>query len=201
MSIRRFPRDRPSLAELTRMGALTDGQHELLTAAVATKKTIAIGGATGSGKTTLMNALLSCVDPCERIVTIEETPELLPSHPHVVRLVARSPNLEGGGRVDLSDLVRAALRMRPDRIVVGEVRGSEALDALAAMSTGHRGSMVTIHARSPDDVAARFVSCGLSARGAPNEESLERRTRAAFDVVVHLVREHGARRVAAIEEL
>ncbi|MGH2694164.1 MAG: CpaF family protein [Actinomycetota bacterium] len=201
VSIRRFPRARPSLDELTGMGGLTEGQRELLRAAVAAKKTIAIGGATGSGKTTLMNALLGCVDPSERIVAIEETPELLPSHPHVVRLVARPPNLEGAGRVDLSDLVRAALRMRPDRIVVGEVRGSEALDALAVMSTGHRGSMVTIHARSPGDVVARFVSCALSARAGPIEESLERRVRATFDVVVHLVREHGARRVAAIEGL
>jgi pilus assembly protein CpaF len=201
VSIRRFPHDRPSLDDLTRMGALTEEQCEYLSSAVAARKTIAIGGATGSGKTTLMNALLSCVDPNERVVMIEETPELRPSHPHAVSLVARPPNLEGAGRVDLSDLVRAALRMRPDRIVVGEVRGGEALDALAAMSTGHHGSMVTIHARSPAEVVARFVSCALSAGAAPTQESLESGVRAAFDVVVHLVCEGGRRRVAAVAEV
>lgn len=201
VSIRRFPRDRPSLDGLTRMGALTDEQHELLSSAVAAKKTIAIGGATGSGKTTLMNALLGCVAHDERIVTIEETPELRLPHPHTVSLVARPPNLEGAGRVDLSDLVRAALRMRPDRIVVGEVRGAEALDALAAMSTGHQGSMVTIHSRSPDDLMSRFVACALSAGSAPTQQSLERAVSAAIDVVVHLVREGAARRVVAVEHV
>jgi pilus assembly protein CpaF len=139
ISIRRFPERAPSLGQLVARGMLRRPEARLLAGLVVDRKTLSISGATGSGKTTLLNALLAEVPVTERVVLIEETPELKPSGPQCVSLVARRPNLEGAGGIDLAYLVRAALRMRPDRIIVGEVRGPEALAALAAMSTGHAG--------------------------------------------------------------
>ncbi|MDQ3941107.1 MAG: CpaF/VirB11 family protein, partial [Actinomycetota bacterium] len=144
---------------------------------------------------TLMNALLALVSPDQRVVTIEETPELRPHCPHVVSLVARGPNVEGKGSIGLAELFRASLRMRPDRIVVGEVRGPEALIALDAMSTGHAGSMVTVHARSAAETVDRMVTLALDA-GTASEASLARRFVQAFDLVVFLERRDG-RRVAS----
>jgi pilus assembly protein CpaF len=201
VSIRRFSRVRPSLDDLVAMGTLDADAATRLTIAVSGGRTIAIAGATGSGKTTLMNALLGCVPGAERIVTIEETRELQPAHPHVIPLIARGANVEGAGRIDLSDLVRAALRMRPDRIVIGEVRGPEALAALSAMSTGHQGSMITIHARGADEAVARFVSCALEAGSGASQPSLEQRARAGFDIIVHLARSGSARRVEELVEM
>lgn len=200
VSIRRWPRERPSLDDLVDWGMLDSSLRDRLDGAVADRSSIVISGGTGSGKTTLLNALLARVDPNERIVTIEETPELVPGHPHVVSLVARPENVEGKGEVEAAELLRAALRMRPDRLVVGEVRGREAFYALAAMSTGHEGSMMTVHARSAADVPDRLVALALQERIATSEESLHRSVAAAFDLYVHLERRDGQRRLISIEE-
>lgn len=198
VSIRRFPTNVMDLDDLRGAGMMDDGVHRDLCAAVAARKNLVIAGATGAGKTTLMNALLARVSPHERVVTIEETPELRPANTHAVSLVAREPNVEGVGEVDLTQLLRAALRMRPDRIVVGEVRGAEALVALSALSTGHDGSMVTVHARSFSEVAARLVWLALQSGAAPSERALEAAVRHAFDLVVFVARVKGKRTVTAV---
>jgi pilus assembly protein CpaF len=200
ISIRRFPSQPLSLEDLARAGTVTDAQMDVLGKAVADHKTIVISGGTGCGKTTLMNALLALVPPSERIVTIEETPELRPASVHRVSLIARKANSEGRGLVTQADLVRTALRMRPDRIVVGEVRGSEALAAMAAMSIGHEGSMVTIHARGADSVIERFMMLGLQAGSGASEESLMRQAIACFDLYVHMQRAGGMRKVVDVRE-
>ena len=200
ISIRKFSLDEFDLDGLSARGLLTFDEATLLQDAVRDRRTIAISGATGSGKTTLLNALLGLVPPTQRVVLIEETRELRPRCSHVVSLVARPANLEGRGAIDLSDLFRASLRMRPDRIVVGEVRGREALVALDAMSTGHEGSMVTVHARSAHDAVGRFVS--LATRdGSMDPAAIEERFTRAFDLVVHLERLDGDRTVTEILEL
>lgn len=201
VSIRRFLWERPDVEDLISRGMLDDDKAAHLVDAVRQRRTIVISGATGTGKTTLLNALLAEVEPSERIVTIEETSELKPCSLHVVSLLARPRNVEGRGGVDMTTLVRAALRMRPDRIVVGEVRGPEALDALAAMSTGHNGSMVTIHSSSPHDAIDRMVALALQARVATDERSLKDQLTQAVDLVVHLERTEQTRRVAAIVHL
>ena len=202
VSIRRFPRAPLSLNDLRISGMVDEMQSSRLRAAVSHGETLAISGGTGSGKTTLLNALLGEIDPSERVVVLEETSELRPRCVHHVSLLTRESNLEGAGRIDLSDLVRAALRMRPDRIVVGEVRGPEALAALAAMSVGHAGSMVTVHARSAAAVPDRLVSLALLARGGASQSSLREQVDAAFDLIVHLERhDEGLRRVAHIDEV
>ena len=200
LSIRRFPATAWSLDDLEERSFLTQAQSHLLRAAVAAKRTIAVGGGTGTGKTTLVNALLGCIDSTERVVVIEETPELAPVCPHWVSLIARPPNIEGRGAVDQSELLRAALRMRPDRIVVGEVRGPEALIALQAMATGHEGSMVTVHARSTADVPDRLVDLASMAPAAPGETALHRRVEASLDVVVQVGRDGPQRRVLEVRQ-
>jgi pilus assembly protein CpaF len=198
LSIRRFPVDAFSLTDLEERGFMTGPQRELLEGAVSERRTVVIGGGTGTGKTTLANALLGCIRSDERVVVIEETPELRPVCPHWVSLVARPPNIEGQGAVDQADLLRAALRMRPDRIVVGEVRGPEALIALQAMATGHEGSMVTVHARSAADVPERLVDLASMSERSPAEEGLRRRVHASIDLVVQVARVKGLRRVVEI---
>ncbi|MGH2748690.1 MAG: CpaF family protein [Actinomycetota bacterium] len=194
LSIRRFPRRSLTLDDLRARGTATDEEADVLAALVARRATLIVSGATGSGKTTLLNALLSLVPPSERVVTIEETPELRSACEHAVSLITRPPNVEGKGALDATALVRAALRMRPDRIVIGEVRGPEALDALAALATGHRGSMLTVHARSARDALDRLVELALGAGSGAREESIAARVRRAVDAVVHLERDSGGRR-------
>ena len=201
VSIRRFPVTRFSLDDLVAAGMMTDEQSAQLVYAVEDRRTIAITGGTGSGKTTLLNALLAHISVKERVVVIEETPELAPSCPHFVSLMARSANLEGTGSVDITALVRAALRMRPDRIIVGEVRGPEALAALGAMSTGHEGSMSTLHARSAADAIERMLTLCLQAKSGATEDSLRRQIAHAFDVIVYLERRAGVRRLADVVTL
>lgn len=196
ISIRRFPREPISLEELEARGMLDASTRARLEDAIRDRATVAISGGTGSGKTTLLNAMLSLIADDERLVTLEETPELRPRCTHWVSLIARPPNVEGTGEVTLADLFRATLRMRPDRIVVGEVRGAEAVVALDAFSVGHPGSLVTIHARSAEGVADRFV--GLAAASGLSERTLQRRVRDAFDLFVHLERDSGVRRVREI---
>jgi pilus assembly protein CpaF len=197
-SIRRFPERTLTSAGLVRSGMLSSAEESFLVWCVRERATIVISGATGTGKTTLLNALLDHVPDSERVVTIEETPELCPGSAHVVSLVARRPNVEGRGTVDLTELVRAALRMRPDRIVVGEVRGAEALTALGAMATGHQGSMLTVHAGSAGDALDRITVLALEASSGASEASLRERVTNALDFVVHLERRDGERRLAEV---
>src|SRR5580700_5022583 len=156
LSIRRFSQDKLMPADLVERKALTPGMMELLEACVKAKMNIIIAGGTGAGKTTLLNALSAFINPKERIVTIEDAAELQLKQPHVVRLETRPANLEGSGAVRQRELLVNSLRMRPDRIVVGEVRGEEALDMLQAMNTGHDGSLTTVHANTPRDAVSRL---------------------------------------------
>jgi pilus assembly protein CpaF len=167
---------------------------------VAAGVAIAVSGATGTGKTTLLNVLATAIPASERIVTIEDAAELRLPGPHVVRLEARPPNVEGRGEVPLRELVRNALRMRPDRIVVGEVRGPEVLDMLQAANTGHRGLLTTLHAGSAEEVPARLEAMALAAGGAVLEV-VPRLVVGGIGAVVHLERGPTGRRVAAVAEL
>lgn len=197
--IRRFRRRARTLAQLTDGGLVAPEEAARLGTWVGERKTIVVSGRTGSGKTTLIGALLSLIPESDRAVTIEETPELAPLCNHWVSLVARPPNVEGKGEIDLSHLVRAALRMRPDRLVVGEVRGPEALVALSALATGHQGSLLTVHSSSAAATIGRLVGLALSAPGAPSERALVRLAREGIDVVVHLTRDGPRRAVRSIE--
>jgi pilus assembly protein CpaF len=197
----RVPRNRVfTLAELEAAGSLTPAGARLLRRVVRQRLAFLVTGGTGSGKTTLLNALLSVADPADRLVLVEDTSELRPDHPHVVGLEARPANVEGAGLVDLRTLVRQALRMRPDRLVVGEVRGAEVVDLLAAMNTGHEGGCGTVHANSAADVIPRLEGLALAA-GLPLAAAAAQLA-AAFDVVVHCVRDrNGLRRVAEVSVL
>ena len=192
VTIRRFATRAIGIAEFCG----DDGVERELRAHVSDRLNILISGATNAGKTTLLNALASEVEHSERIVTIEETAELRVNHPHVVRLEAHPANGEGAGAVTMRDLVRAALRMRPDRIVIGEVRGGEALDLLQALNTGHRGSICTVHANSAVDALSRVETLALMSNVAIPLEAVRRQIAAAIDVVVHVERNPaGVRRV------
>lgn len=181
-----------SLDSLESAGALSPDGAALLTRIVRRRLAFLVSGGTGSGKTTLLNALLTLCDPAERLVIVEDSSELRPEHPHVVALEARPPNIEGSGEVTVRTLVRQALRMRPDRLVVGEVRGAEVVDLLAAMNTGHEGGCGTLHANSAGDVPNRVASLAMAA-GLPREAALTQLA-SAVDVVLHLHRPAGGRR-------
>lgn len=187
-----------SLAELVAARALPPDGVQLLTRLVASRVAFLVTGGTGTGKTTLLSALLSLVDPADRLLLVEDAGELAPDHPHVVRLEARPPNVEGAGEVTLRDLVRQALRMRPDRLVVGEVRGAEVVDLLAALNTGHEGGCGTLHANSAADVPARLEALGAVA--GLGRSALHSQLAAGLRVVVHLARSPGGglRRVSQV---
>lgn len=170
------------LDDLVSRGSVPEEVAEVLRAVVAERKTFLVVGGTGSGKTTLLSALLAEVDPAERILAIEDTLELTPSHPHVLNLSTRGANTEGAGEITIADLVRQALRMRPDRIVVGEIRGAEVIDLLAAFNTGHDGGAGTLHANSIEEVPARLEA--LAALGGLDRAGLHAQLAAAVDVVV-----------------
>jgi pilus assembly protein CpaF len=202
LSIRRFGVERPGPQKLVEMGALSPAQRELLEAAVAGRKSVLISGGTGSGKTTLLNALSSFIAPGERVVTIEDAAELRLQQPHVVRLESRPANVEGGGEVSVRDLLRNALRMRPDRIVIGEVRGAEALDLLTALNTGHDGALSTVHANSPVDALGRLETLALMAGVGLPHGAIAEQVQRGIDLVVQLERRSdGARRVVEIAEV
>jgi pilus assembly protein CpaF len=203
VTIRTFARRRLELRDLIERDALDETTARLLEAMVAAGVAIAVSGATGTGKTTLLNVLAAAIPPRERVVTIEDIAELRLPGPHVVRLEARPPNVEGRGEVPLRELVRNALRMRPDRIVVGEVRGPEVLDMLQAANTGHQGLMTTLHAGGPDEVPARLEAMALTAPGA-GLDVVRRLVGGGIGAVVHLERAttgRPGRRVAAVAEL
>lgn len=180
------------LALLMAGGTIDPSAGRLLREIIAARLAFLVSGGTGAGKTTVLAAALGAVDPGERIVCVEDAPELAPPHPHLVRLVARSANIEGVGEITLRQLVRQALRMRPDRIVVGEVRGAEVVDLLAALNTGHDGGSGTVHANSPAEVPARLEA--LAALGGLDRAALHSQLAAAVRVVVHVKRESGGRR-------
>ncbi|MXZ06443.1 MAG: CpaF family protein [Acidimicrobiia bacterium] len=200
VAIRRFTAVAPHLETFVDWGSMTDGQRVILENAVINRKNIVVSGGTGTGKTTLLNALAAAVPAGERIVTIEDAAELRFSG-HVVRLEARPPNAEGQGKVTLAELVRTALRLRPDRIIVGEVRGAEALDMISAMNTGHDGSLSTVHANGPEDALWRIETLALTGSEGVGETAIRRQLRSAVDLVVHLNRRNSHRQVEVIAEV
>ncbi len=188
-----------TLAELVEAGTVPPGGDRILRALLAAGLSFLVSGGTGSGKTTLLSALLGLVEPGERIVLAEDSAELRPDHPHVVRLETRPANQEGAGLVTLEDLVRQALRMRPDRLVIGEVRGPEVVHLLAALNTGHEGCG-TVHANAAADVPARLEALGTAA--GLDRAALHSQLAAALSVVLHLVRDRsGRRRIAEVHVL
>jgi pilus assembly protein CpaF len=202
LSIRRFGAERPTPRRLVELGTLSAAQCELLEAAVAGRRSVLVSGGTGSGKTTLLNALSSFIGSAERVVTIEDAAELRLLQAHVVRLESRPANVEGNGEVTVRDLLRNALRMRPDRIVIGEVRGAEALDLLTALNTGHDGALSTVHANSSADALARLETLSLMAGLGLPHEAIAEQVQRGIDLVVQLERSaDGARRVTEVAEV
>jgi pilus assembly protein CpaF len=202
LSIRRFAQKPLAGEDLVRHGALSADMLAYLRVAVRARCSILVSGGTGAGKTTLLNLLSSFISKRERIITVEDAAELRLQQPHVVRLEARPANLEGKGSVSIRDLVKNALRMRPDRILVGEVRGAEVLDMLQAMNTGHDGSMATVHANSPDDAMSRLMTM-LGMTGTPLAEStMASMISRSVHVVVQVARmQDGTRRITSIAEV
>ena len=202
LTIRKFAHNSITARDLISFGTLTDQSVELLEICVKGKRNILISGGTGSGKTTLLNMVSSFIPDNERIVTIEDAVELQLNQRHVVRLEARPPNVEGKGEVRIRDLVKNALRMRPDRIVVGEVRGGEALDMLQAMNTGHEGSLSTLHANSPRDAVSRLETMVMMSELQLPMKVIREQVKSAIDMIVHLSRmRDGTRRVTHISEI
>jgi pilus assembly protein CpaF len=202
VTIRKFSKKRFDLNDLIRMGELTTETVEFLQRCIVAELNILISGGTGSGKTTLLNALSTAIPDSDRIVTIEDAAELRLNQRHVLRLEARPKNIEGEGEIPIRELVRNSLRMRPDRIIVGEVRGAETLDMLQAMNTGHDGSLSTVHANSCRDALARIETMVLMAGFDLPIRAIRQQVASALDLIVHLERlEDGSRRVTAITEV
>jgi pilus assembly protein CpaF len=202
VTIRKFANKRLDLQEMIRLGTVSDETVDFLHRCIAAELNILISGGTGTGKTTLLNALSAAISDSERIVTIEDAAELQLKQAHVLRLEGRPKNIEGQGEISIRDLVRNALRMRPDRIIVGEVRGAEALDMLQAMNTGHDGSLTTVHANAPRDALARVETMVLMAGYDLPLRAIRQQIASALDLIVHLERlEDGSRRVTAVTEV
>jgi len=202
LTIRRFPAKPFTIHDLIRLGAVTEDAGAFLEGAVLGKLNIVVSGGTGTGKTTLLNILGDFVPPDERIVTIEDAAEIRLSQPHVVRMESRPANIEGAGHIGIRELVRNALRMRPDRIVVGEVRGGEALDMLQAMNTGHEGSLTTIHSNSPRDALTRLDTMVMMAGYDLPVRAIRQQVAAALDLVIQIARfGDGSRRITHISEI
>jgi pilus assembly protein CpaF len=202
VTIRKFSKKRFDLNDLIRLGTLSTETVEFVQRCVLAELNILISGGTGSGKTTLLNALSTAIPESERIVTIEDAAELRLHQRHVLRLEARPKNIEGEGEIPIRELVRNSLRMRPDRIIVGEVRGAEALDMLQAMNTGHDGSLCTVHANSPRDALARIETMVLMAGFDLPIRAIRQQVASALDLIVHLERlEDGSRKITCITEV
>ena len=200
VAVRRFTKAVQSLAELVASGSAPIEVADLLKEAVLGRKNLVISGGTGAGKTTLLNVLSTEIPASQRIVTVEDAAELELAG-HVVRLEARPPNAEGAGEISLQQLVRSALRLRPDRIIVGEVRGPEALDMIWALNTGHDGSMSTVHANSPAEALWRLETLAMSGERRVGEAAVRRQMMSAIDVVVQVARVAGERRVVEVSEV
>lgn len=196
ISLRVLKPARRGLVDLQAAGLFPEELLDVLEGIVEKQLSFVIAGGTGAGKTTLLAAMLASIPADQRIVCIEDTPELMPVHPHVVKLVTRAANVEGIGAISGQDLLKQALRMRPDRIVVGEIRGAEVVDMLAALNTGHRGGAGTVHANRVEDVPARFESLGLL--GGLSREALQTQLASAIDVVIGVERGEGGRRISQI---
>src|SRR3989441_5747319 len=202
MTIRKFSREKLRPADLLAMGSATDDMMRFLEAAVRSRLSVLVSGGTSSGKTTLLNIISGYIPTDECIVTIEDAAELQLRQTHVIRLEARPPNIEGKGAIEIRDLVRNALRMRPDRIVVGECRGGEAMDMLQAMNTGHEGSMSTVHANSPQDAISRLEAMVLMAGTDLPSRAIQKQIASAVDVIVQAQRVRGgARKIVSICEV
>ena len=202
VTIRKFSKRRLDLNDLIKLGTLSSDTVDFLHRCIVAQLNILVSGGTGSGKTTMLNALSTAIPDHDRIVTIEDAAELRLNQRHVLRLEARPKNIEGQGEIAIRTLVRNALRMRPDRIIVGEVRGAEALDMLQAMNTGHDGSLSTIHANAPRDALARIETMVLMTGYDLPVRAIRGQVAAALDMIVHLERlEDGSRRVTAITEV
>ncbi len=202
LTIRKFPQSRPGMDDLLRCAALDASMSEFLAACIQARKNIVVSGGTGTGKTTLLNILSNCIGENERVITIEDAAELRLDHEHLVSLESRPPNAEGQGRIEIRDLVRNALRMRPDRIVIGECRGGEAFDMLAAMNTGHEGSLTTLHANSPRDALTRLETMILMAGMDLPLVAVREHIAASIDFIVQKKRlRDGHRLVASIVEV
>jgi len=202
LTIRKFSKIPLTADDFVRLGTWTEGMRDFLKACVEARKNIIVSGGTGSGKTTLLNVLSSFLPETERIITIEDAAELQLKQDHVVSLEARPPNIEGKGAVTIRDLVRNALRMRPDRIVVGECRGGEALDMLQAMNTGHDGSLTTVHANTPRDVISRMETLVLMSGMDLPIRAIREQITSAVDVIIHEARlSDGSRRVVNVTEV
>ena len=202
ISIRRFMKEKLSTDDLIAIGSMTESMAEVMRAVVKSRLNILVSGGTGSGKTTMLNILSGFISPRERIVTIEDSAELQLQQPHVIRLETRPANIEGKGEINQRDLVKNSLRMRPDRIIIGEVRGSEALDMLQAMNTGHDGSLATLHANTPRDALGRLENMVAMAGMQLPLSAMRSQIASAIDVVLQLERmEDGSRRVTSIQEI
>ncbi|MGR8931865.1 MAG: CpaF family protein [Gammaproteobacteria bacterium] len=202
LSIRKFRKEPLTSADLLVYKTLDEETLALLRHAVQGRCNLLVAGSTGAGKTTLLNVLSSFIPPAERLITIEDAAELNLRHPHVVRLETRPPTLEGTGAITARELVRNALRMRPDRIILGEIRGTEVLDMLQAMNTGHDGSMATIHANSPRDALNRLELLAGFAGYNGSELTLRQQIASSIDLIVHIGRmQDGRRRVLSVEEI
>jgi pilus assembly protein CpaF len=202
VTIRKFSKKRLDMNDLVRLGTLSTETIEFLQRCVLAELNVLISGGTGSGKTTLLNAMSTAIPDSNRIVTIEDAAELRLNQRHVLRLESRPKNIEGEGEIPIRELVRNSLRMRPDRIIVGEVRGAEALDMLQAMNTGHDGSLCTVHANSPRDALSRIETMVLMAGFDLPVKAIRQQVASALDLIVHLDRlEDGSRRVTAVTEV
>jgi pilus assembly protein CpaF len=202
LSIRRFAVELLTIEDLIQLGSLTPAVSQVMNAIVKTRLNVVVSGGTGAGKTTLLNLMSGFIPETDRIVTIEDSAELQLKQPHVVRLETRPPNIEGRGAITQRDLVRNSLRMRPDRIVLGEVRGGEALDMLQAMNTGHDGSLTTIHANTPRDALGRIENMvSMTGINFPTK-ALRSQIASAIDIVIQVERmEDGRRRVVSLQEI
>jgi pilus assembly protein CpaF len=202
VTIRKFKKDIMDVESLKKEGNLNKRVADFIEACVKSKLNIIVSGATSAGKTTFLNVISNFIQPDERIVTIEETLELNLNLPHVIKLESRPPNIEGKGEITIRDLVRNSLRMRPDRIIVGEIRGAEAVDVLQAMNTGHSGSMTTVHSNSPKDLVSRLETMILMSSLNLNPPTARRMITSSIDMIIHLGKiENGRRVLLEISEL
>jgi pilus assembly protein CpaF len=202
LTIRKFKKDRYKLTDLVKLGTITEDGAAILSIIGRVRCNVLISGGTGSGKTTLLNCLTAYIDADERVITCEDAAELQLQQPHVVRLETRPPNLEGEGEITMRDLVKNCLRMRPERIIVGEVRGPEAFDLLQAMNTGHDGSMGTVHANSPREALSRLESMITMGGFSLPSKTIKEMIVGSIDVVIQAARlRDGSRRITQITEV